>query len=178
MKKVLAVILSVILLASVFVPASSVLATSPADTIDRVEIENVSVIEETYGQKYTDAAGGEYWFYQLVYPKNYTVYFKDSTSKTSSYGKGLEVAGTLYDINCDWYNWSRSQETEHFVKGNTYKAKCSFAGIECSYNVTVTESPVDYIEVEDICIIENTNGRKSVDDNGNEYWQYYSYAPN
>ncbi len=181
MKKILAVMLSVILIASVFIPAPFVLADSPSDLIDCIEINNVSVVENTNGWLSGGWKNGEYinfWCYNNLYP-GYTVYFKDGTSYNVPSGSGgAYIDGIWYSLQYDNYS---IQLNNNWKVDNTYTVPCTFMGLESSFNVTITENPVERIEVFDISIIEGTSGNNTKDWDGSgysdEYWCYNNIYP-
>lgn len=136
----------------------------------RVEIEPVTVIKEQGGYtNYDWNTGEDYYYYNYASPK-YTVYYDDNTnSETNSNSK--QVLGK-------WYNLNRNdnQQNEHWTVGNKYTVPCTFAGIDCSYDVTVVDVPVSRIEVEDIVLTENTGGYMTTDSDNNDFYYYSSYS--
>lgn len=135
--------------------------------VDRVEIENVKVIKEQGGyESYDWDTGGNYYYYNYLAPK-YTVYYKDGTvSETDASDKRV--------LN-DYYHLDRNdnQTSVHWTVGNTYTVPCTFAGVACSYDVSVVENPITAVQVDDVVLYENIGGYFSTDGNGERYYHYY-----
>ena len=174
--KLLAIILAVIFISSMFSPALFVLASSPADLIDRVEIDDVSIIEHTDGY-YSPEIGGEmaeafflYSDFNINY--RYTVYFKDNTSKTGYRYSNIQVGDNWYSLEFDTV---ASQQEHHWEANNTYTVSCTFAGVDCSFNVSIIENPVERIEVQNTVVMENCDGYLTTDYEGEEFWCFTPY---
>ena len=147
--------------------------------VERIEVEDISVIEGTsgyYSGYWDDSEYVEYWRYSYSYPA-FTIYFKDKTSKTVEKGSGgTEIDGTRYYLSTT----DNQSYDNQWTVGNSYTVDCTFIGVSSSFNVNITENPVERIEVEDISIIEGTSGYYNSGWNGSEnveYWRYYSPNP-
>ena len=127
-------------------------------------------MEKADGRTENDSEGNQYWYYYTWTP-SYTVYLKDGTSITSD-GGSVEIAG-------DWYslNYSVDQYNNHWYVNNTYTVPCTFMGVSCSFDVTITENPVDYVEIENVTVVENQNGYYEYDGDDNEFFYYWYPAP-
>ncbi|MBO4692803.1 MAG: hypothetical protein J5659_00200 [Clostridia bacterium] len=168
MKKILAIILSVAVLSSLFIPASSVLAYS-FDEISRIEVDAVSVIEHGKGEAARDDYGNEYWYYYGFDPGGYTVYYTNGYFEWNYVYEGININGEWYWLDYDLYE---AQQNSHWTVGNTYTVDCSFAGIETVFNVNIIPNPVERIEAENISLIEGTNGYFDYDEN-DSFWFYH-----
>ena len=89
-------------------------------------------------------------FFYNTEPKKITVYYKDGRTLSSSAEGLFELTGYFVDI----YD---GQEKSAWSIGK-YKCTAVFMGVQASYSVTVKESPVKKIEVEDITLYEGIDG--------------------
>ena len=140
-------------------------------TVSSIEIEDITIMEGTHGYYWTDYEGNAYWKYGNGIDPPFTVYFKDGTKKTSTGDHNIEKDDYYYYLETDFEN------TETWTAGNTYKVNCELAGVKSSFNVTITETPISRIEVQDISIIEGTHAFDYTDDSGNDYFLYYDFKP-
>ncbi|MBO4732922.1 MAG: hypothetical protein J5662_00445 [Clostridia bacterium] len=134
--------------------------------VDRIEIDDVTVIKEQGGYSSYDYSTGEnYYRYNYTNPK-YTVYYKDGTqSETNNNDK--KVYDSYYSLNKN-----DNQSGEHWTVGNTYTVPCTFAGVSASFNVNVVETPVTSVVIDDLVLTENINGYETTDSNGTKYFYY------
>ena len=148
--------------------SSSFKVTVIENPVQNIGVEPVTVFENISGYYDTDENGEQFFRYRCS-PK-YTVYFKDGTkSATNSYDK--QVNGRSY-----WISYYDEQYRNHWTVGNTYSVRCEFMGISGTFDVTVAENPVERVEVNNITIIENTDGYINTDEDDKEYF-YYNYSP-
>ena len=139
--------------------------------VDHVVIEDVKVIKEQGGYTTHDWNTGEdYYYYNYNAPK-YTVYYKDGTQSETD-------ASDKYVLN-DYYHLNRNdnQGTVHWTAGNTYTVPCTFAGVACSYNVSVVECPITNVVISDIVLNENVGGYSATGDDGEKFYYYYYNNP-
>ena len=125
-------------------------------TIRSIEINDISVIENTHG--YDDGEG--HYIYEMLYP-DFTVTFKDGTQ--------IESNGSFVIIDGEWcfleYDVEDQYMGNYWTVGNTYQVTGGICGFTDTFNVTIIPSPVERIEINDISIIENTNGYEDEDGN-------------
>ncbi|MGN0569179.1 MAG: bacterial Ig-like domain-containing protein [Candidatus Fimenecus sp.] len=170
--------------------SSSFNVTITQSPVESLEVADNSVMEGTHGYWsnewiYNEETGTEeevsYFFYNDYTPNEITVNFKDGSSFTGATYELQEQYGESVS-----YSDNQSYENQ-WTAGNTYSATVSFMGISSSFNVTITQSPVESIEISDISVIENTHGYWSTDwiyneetDNYEEvsYYRYNDYTPN
>lgn len=168
MKKILAVILSVFLITSVFIPAPLALADSPADVIDRIEIDDVTFIENTSG--YLSGGEGEQYWHYASYSTPFTVFYKDG-DKQSAKG-GIQIGDSWYNLNI-----KDNQEAEHWYADNTYTVTGSIGDKEDSFNIKVISNPIERIEAENTSVYENEGGVWSNPNPNKAYYIYRYYYP-
>ncbi len=123
--------------------------------VESIEIEDISVMEYTNGWM-----SGDHFYYDLS-PKA-TITLKDGTVITDYY---LDLGENRY-----WIEWeSHIQYDEPWTAGNTYTVTGSLLSVSDTFTVTITEGPVENIEIQDVSIMEYTGG----------YWEEdcYYYQP-
>ena len=129
--------------------------------VESVEIKDISVIEYTHG--YRDGSGN--YIYSNLNP-SYTVTLKDGR-KFSSSGGGIDIDGEWYNLSIDTDN----QRGEVWTAGNTYQTTGSIVGVSDTFDVTITESPVERIDIEDVTLI------KGVDSYNDGSYESYNINP-
>ena len=117
--------------------------------IASIEISDISIIEGTHGYQ----SGGTYIY--NVYP-TFKVNLKDGRVLYSN-GSSVYIDNKYYSLQID----NTLQYQEPWVAGKTYKVTGSILGVSDTFNVTITDSPIASIEIEDISIIEGTQGYQS-----------------
>ncbi len=156
------------------------------ELIESIEVEDVTVVDNYDGMRYGHYDENDEWIEDSWFKYNY-----DPETITITCKDGTVFSGDYYDIYWDVVDFfgkgsfdltsDQSYENQWSV-GNTYKATLSFLGYECTYNVTVTESPIESIEIEDITVIENNDGywNGHCDENDEwieNSWFEYDYQP-
>ena len=155
-----------------------------------IEVADVSLVEGSHGYWRNDWIYNEetgtsdevsYYYYNDYTPDAITVNFKDGSSFTGTEYELSEQFGesiTILD--------NQSYENQWTV-GNTYPVTFSFMGYSGTFNVTITESPVESMVIADTSIIENSHGYWRNDWIYNEetgtsdevsYYCYNDYTPN
>ena len=131
-------------------------------------VEPISIIEHTDG--YYNFAGpeDEYFWYRWTEKINYTITMKDNQVYTGQ--------GSGFQYNGDWYSFEHvdNQHEKHWFVGNTYTEVVSVMGCDAEVKVSITESPVESIEVKPIVIPEHTNGHYQYQETPDE-WYYYMW---
>ena len=116
--------------------------------VERITVEN---LELTYmGDGFADEylTDGEFYYYSA--PQKMTVYYKDGRILSSSAEGVYEITG--YEVNID------DGQTEVAWSIGKYKCTAEFLGAEAEYSVTVKESPVKKITVENVTLYEGIDG--------------------
>ncbi|MBR5923637.1 MAG: hypothetical protein IKZ59_07580, partial [Clostridia bacterium] len=132
-----------------------------------VEIDDVTLIKEQGGYFTHDWDTDEDFYYYNYNAPMYTVTFSDGTN-TEKDASDKQVLGQYFSLNKN-----ANQYGEHWEAGHTYQIPCTFAGVECSFNVSVVETPVTSVVIDDIVLYENINGYDSTDSSGEKYFYYY-----
>ncbi len=149
--------------------------------VDRLEINDVTLYEGLDG--YKDAAYNEdtgeydlYWRRYIYYPE-YTVYFKDGSSKVSRDGSSIEYNNNWYSLNK--YD-NQSYQNQWFA--GTYTVTGTIMGVSDTFNVNLLENPIESVEVKDITLVEGIDSERRSEYNEetgrwDKYWQKYNYNP-
>lgn len=127
--------------------------------VQSLEISDISIREKSTGWE----EDGVFYYYNF-YP-DYTITMKDGSVVNNN---GIEIDGEWYSISID----ESIQYNEPWTVGNTYEVTGSILGISDTFNVTITENPIESIVIDDIDVIVNTNGYYD-----SEY-NCYIYSPN
>ena len=110
--------------------------------VQKIEIDDISIIEYTNGYK-----NGDKYIYSSLYP-NFTVTLNNGKTYRSN-GGGVEIDGEWYGLNID----TSSQDSNPWTKGNTYTVTGTLMGVNDEFNVTIVETPVQSVEIEDVSVI-------------------------
>ncbi len=113
--------------------------------VQSLEISDISIIEKSAGWE----EDGVFHYYNF-YP-DCTITMKDGSVVNYD---GIEIDGEWYSISID----NSIQYNEPWTVGNTYEVAGSILGVSDTFNVTITESPIESIEIKDISIIECSEG--------------------
>ncbi len=137
--------------------------------VEKIEIADIKIVEGTSQSLYTDYTNPdeptEYLRYNY-YP-DFTVTFKDGTAQTVTDSTYIEIDGTYLSVN--YYD---DQTIDNIWGVGNHTVTATLCGIETTFNVEITETPVESIKVENVSIIEGTNGYICTLDNS----QYYRYG--
>ncbi len=150
--------------------------------IKSIEAKPVEIIVETNGSWtydydwMTDESTPEYYYYFPGYVLEYTVNWNDGTTSDHSAWEDLEYDGDYYTVSV-----MNDQTYENrWLLGNTYAATMEVMGVSVDFPVTITESPIESIEVKPAQVMEETHGYWDADYNEEtEDWdlEYYHYYP-
>lgn len=138
---------------------SAILEETPVESII---VEPMTIVEGTNGEWYTNRyeENGELieekYFRYYITPNYLTVNFKDGTKVSGTYDE-LWNLGYEFGLDSD-----QDYDTPWTVGTNT--AIVSTLGFSCEFIITITESPVDSIIVEDITTLQGIGG----------YWTYHN----
>ena len=157
-RKLLSLVLSISLLLSACLLNASASSDADGSAIEKLTIEDISIIEGTGG--YTDENGK--YIYTDISPE---VSILD-TDGNGYFGKGQIVTkeGTYKLKLSDEQN----ETSGYWTVGNTYTVTGTLLGRSAEFNVSIIESPVEKIEIDDVSMIENTHGYRKAD-----YHYYY-----
>ncbi len=151
--------------------------------IDRIEAEDVTVIENvdgyySYDWVYDSESGSydevEYFRYQDFYPPSLRVYLKNGEVveyTPTRYDHSVEIDGIEADINVEA---DQSYENQWAV-GNTYQATVSVMSVSAPFHVTVSQTPIKSM---DLSFSRNRyayeDGEWVYDDNSGQKWFRYN----
>lgn len=147
MKKIACVFFSILMIFSALYTGMTVSAEETL-AIEKLEISDVSVIEGTNGNF------NGYFFWYNIYYAPFTVTLKDGRVFHSDGNSIVFIDGKYYSlfINTD------SQYEQGWTAGNTYTATGTFCDVTDEFSVTITESPVQKLEIPDMTVTEGANG--------------------
>ncbi len=130
---------------------------------ESIEVEDISIIEGTNG-----GDTGSYFYYEMT-GIDVTATLKDGTVKKLNLDPTFE-----FQEDGRWYrlatNAGAMQIAEHWTAGNTYTVTATLVDITTTFEVTILPSHVESFEIQDMTIVENTNGYH----NG-QYFMYELY---
>lgn len=137
--------------------------------VESIEVSDLSFPEYTNGY-YTEMDGGEEFFYYEYKYRNipFTVTLKDTTVLTASNHDGMYgvlINGKVYDIEIE----DDGQYEEQWTVGS-HEGKASLLGVSDTFNVEITESPVESLIVDDITVMGDID---SWLEEGEHYYFYY-----
>lgn len=113
--------------------------------IQSIEVEDVSIFE------YSNGYYNEFWqHYKYSYYPEVTVIMKDGKTYTGS-SSSIEIDGQYYSI--DFFE-SEPQYNEEWKTGKSYAVTAGIAGVTDVFNVSITESPIESLEIEDVELLE------------------------
>ena len=118
------------------------------DKFLNLKIDDISIIEGTGG--YTDKNGK--YVYTDISPE---VSIWD-TDGNGYFGKGQIVTkGATYKLRL---SDEQNETSGYWTVGNTYTVTGTLLGRSAEFNVSIIESPIEKIEIDDVSMIENTHG--------------------
>lgn len=139
-------------------PQSVTAVESPVASLD---IEDVSIVEKTNGYD-----TGSYFRYSNGEP-DFTVTMKDGSVYHSQDG-GVWIDEEWYWLTID----SNQSEDNPWTAGHTYEATGTIMGVSDTYHITIVETPVASIAIEDVRIAEYTHGYDA-----GSHFEYDNYWP-
>ncbi len=118
--------------------------------VESVIVDNISIIEGTNLSTAWDEFG-EYQYYD--FDPHYTIKFNDGTPDATTDGEyiivaGREISPSYYDEQSSTVVWGVGEHT----------ATAEFLGVEATFTVTITPSPIKSVTAEDFSVIEKTGG--------------------
>lgn len=178
MKREVSVFLALLILFGLFSNLGiTVGAADYSSLIDRVEVEDKQIIQNTNGRKvkeYLDAVGDYVEWYEYDFTPSYTVILKDGTKLASD-----SDGDVRYDGN--WHTGrlvtGQSYENQWKIGNNTLTL--AVMGVETTFNVEILETPVASIKVDKVELIKNVDSSTytSYDENGERKdWVGYTVA--
>ncbi|MDO4607771.1 MAG: hypothetical protein Q4B40_01090 [Clostridia bacterium] len=139
--------------------------------IKKIEISDIEIIEGTNQILDWDYSNPDQTVEYLKYSyyPDFTVTFQDGTTQTVTDRSYIEIDGTQL-----WLEVFDDQSSTNLWGVGPHKVTASLLGVETTFNVEITETPIESISVENVSIIEGTNGYFYREDN-NQYYKYDYY---
>ncbi len=145
--------------------------------IKSITVNPVNVIEHSIGmwESYWDEERQEnveyynYWWWNNA---TATITFNDDSYVETQLSNGIEYNGNHYS-----FVYNDTQYGKPWTVGNTYTASASILGKTFDVPVTITESPIKFVAVNPVSIVEHTNGTWDSywDGERQENVEYYNY---
>lgn len=118
--------------------------------VEKITVENIELCYLGDGDYSYDSMGQKGNFYYRSEPKEMTVYFKDGTSKSGT----AQSFGKLTGYNVSVFD---NQNEKPWGIGR-HKCSVEYLGVKADYYVTVKESPVRSISVDEVTVYEGIDG--------------------
>ena len=115
-----------------------------------LEIDDIEITEYTHGRYDED---GRY-IYDNIFDQ-YTLVMKDG-SRQNYRNRWAEIDGISYELQIG--NYEQDQHQNPWTPGSTHQVTASILGVECTFNVTIKESPVQSVVLDDTVITGYTGG--------------------
>lgn len=159
---------------------------NPVASIEFTPVNPIEYIENTNGQLYHDENGDEHYYY---YTPSFEigdvlkVTYKDGRVFEYSYIGWVDDSDDYFEssdgvrIDADDINRYNDQYSNHWTIGSDNYITVEYLGATYNVPVTITENPIasiEFIPVNPVEYIENTNGYFQYDSNGEEYFDYYT----
>ncbi len=155
-----------------------IIEESPIVDITIEPVELLEKIDVTQSSDNDENGFPVTWYAYAIVPDFITIHYKD----------GSEVSGTQEEIAEQtgiWYSCSSDESYENQWSVGEHTATLNFNGFEKDYTVKILECPISHISVEDMEIMEYTNGETTNDgywdENGNyiitDSWFIYHVVP-
>ena len=148
--------------------------------VERIEVAPMSMMVGTNGwmdgyYDENDEWVPDAWFRYNEIPAEFTVYYCDGSVVTYDTNTVAEITGYYLDVTSD-----QSYENQWGV--GEHVATATFMSVSCQFEIVITGSNVERIEIPDIIVMEGTNGtyQGHHDDDGNwveNSWYEYSITP-
>ena len=155
-------------------PVANGIAEGVDTPIVNITFEPLQIIEKTNGYYTTgyDSTGNaiQYYQYNSLYPE-FSVTFTDGTTLTNQ-RYGITYNGQYYQL----ITMPSQSCTDPWGVGE-YTVKAKLMEYETEFQLTIVESPIEKIEIEDVDVIVGTNGYNTTEYNqatGN-YESYFRY---
>ena len=161
--------------------ASAIVTEAPVvlneeSIVERIEVPDMTIMQysEGWNELIYDEHGDQvvgYWWYYPINITEFHVYYTDGTVATYSYDNCYELTGysiAVYDGQSEVTPW----------EVGTYTCTAEFMGVTCDFQVTITPSPVERIEVAPVTMMVGTNGYWDGHYDENDEWveeSWYRY---
>lgn len=159
---------------------------NPVASIEFTPVNPIEYMEETNGYFEYDENGDEYYYY---YSPSFEIgdilkiTYKDGTVTEYTYVGWQDDSNAYFEssdgvrINAEDVKQNDDQYINHWSLGSDNYFTVEYLAATYSVPVTITENPIasiEFIPVNPVEYIENTNGYFQYDSNGEEYFDYYT----
>ena len=159
---------------------------NPVASIEFTPVNPIEYMEETNGYFEYDENGDEYYYY---YSPSFEIgdilkiTYKDGTVTEYTYVGWLDDSNAYFEssdgvrINAEDVKQNDDQYINHWSLGSDNYFTVEYLAATYNVPVTITENPIasiEFIPVNPVEYIENTNGYFQYDSNGEEYFDYYT----
>lgn len=149
-------------------------------TIVESDVESISVAEP-----YRTCTEGTNGYWQIDYNDHdtksyYYWYYAEPGEITVTYKDGTTITGTIYEIEDQTGYMPKilhRQGNQNQWGVGVHSVEIDFMGATCSFDVEITPSPIESIEVDDISVNQYTDGRWQFGE-GENYYYYSAYPDN
>ncbi len=171
MKKTLALFLVAVMLLSL-VPAGAITVDQEPSqrSVESISISDIVLVENNTCYTMENPDGSEYTYY--YYNPTVTVTFTDQTV-VESISSNILIDGEWQSVE-----FTDLQETEHWVKDNTYTVTASLQGVSTTFRVSIIESPIANVYFSDVTLLNESDGCWETDIDGQEFFYYSIPYPN
>lgn len=159
---------------------------NPVASIEFTPVNSIEYMEETNGYFEYDENGDEYYYY---YSPSFEIgdilkiTYKDGTVTEYTYVGWQDDSNAYFEssdgvrINAEDVKQNDDQYINHWSLGSDNYFTVEYLAATYNVPVTITENPIasiEFIPVNPVEYIENTNGYFQYDSNGEEYFDYYT----
>ena len=159
---------------------------NPVASIEFTPVNPIEYMEETNGYFEYDENGDEYYYY---YSPSFEIgdilkiTYKDGTVTEYTYVGWQDDSNAYFEssdgvrINAEDVKQNDDQYINHWSLGSDNYFTVEYLAATYSVPVTITENPIasiEFIPLNPVEYIENTNGYFQYDSNGEEYFDYYT----
>lgn len=159
---------------------------NPVASIEFTPVNPIEYMEETNGYFEYDENGDEYYYY---YSPSFEIgdilkiTYKDGTVTEYTYVGWLDDSNAYFEssdgvrINAEDVKQNDDQYINHWSLGSDNYFTVEYLAATYNVPVTITENPIasiEFIPLNPVEYIENTNGYFQYDSNGEEYFDYYT----
>lgn len=159
---------------------------NPVASIEFTPVNPIEYMEETNGYFEYDENGDEYYYY---YSPSFEIgdilkiTYKDGTVTEYTYVGWLDDSNAYFEssdgvrINAEDVKQNDDQYINHWSLGSDNYFTVEYLAATYNVPVTITENPIasiEFIPLNPVEYLENTNGYFQYDSNGEEYFDYYT----
>ncbi len=151
----------------VYITPTNIESIEIPETISFVEGQHLKTVSEYVDGQWVEHQ--EYEVFDAIVDGMIKVNYKDGTSEN------VRLWNDYHDL---YFAFASNQSADNvWTAGNTYTATLHYYGVSCDYDVTITEDPIDYVEVYGTkSLVEGYDGSYGSISSNNVYSHYYWYS--